>query len=412
MGNAMNKKIPLGAAIAFMVVVAGITFCITMMVSLNHFNTMVLNVKEREEVYKKLADVDRESRQRYAGQINEDTLSDSISRGYVRGLGDAYSTYLTKDEYEEQLQEKNGQRVSIGITLEEDQSNYVRVKKVTEDSPAEQGGLMAGDLLISIDGTDMQTVSLSAAERLLKGQPGTKMTIVYRRDGVDTTQDFQRKELEVSYVEYRMLDGNGYIRILDFNDNTYAQFRRAADDLIRQGASGLIFDVRDNTSDSVDAAADVLDMLLPSGVVGTVVSKGTSGDVTKNLTSDRYEVALPMVVLINGKTGCAAEFFAAGLREFKTGGESLNRAQTVGVQTLGKSSIQELLPLTDGSALSLTTAHFLTPEGTDVSAVGGIKPDYEVKLSADQMQFPDLLTDVTDPQLKKALEVVNSQKIA
>ena len=179
----MNKKIPLGAAIAFMVVVAGLTFCITMMVSLNHFNTMVLNVKEREEVYKKLADVDRESRQRYAGQIDEEYLSDSISRGYVRGLGDAYSSYLTKDEYEERLQEQNGQLVSIGATIVKDTTGYMRIRKVIAGSPAEQEGLRQGDLLISLDGVDLQAVSQTAAERLLKGQEGTKVAIVYRRDG-------------------------------------------------------------------------------------------------------------------------------------------------------------------------------------------------------------------------------------
>ncbi len=407
----MNKKIPLGAAIAFMVVVAGLTFCITMMVSLNHFNTMVLNVKEREEVYKKLADVDRESRQRYAGQIDEEYLSDSISRGYVRGLGDAYSSYLTKDEYEERLQEQNGQLVSIGATIVKDTTGYMRIRKVIAGSPAEQEGLRQGDLLISLDGVDLQAVSQTAAERLLKGQEGTKVAIVYRRDGVDASEDFTRRALEMEYIEYRMIDTNGYIKITDFNSRTFSQFKKAADSLIRQGATGLILDVRDNTSESVNAAADVLDMLLPGGTLGTIVEKGTSGDVSRELVSDQYEVALPMVVLINSRTGCAAEFFAAGLRDFRQGDESLKRAQCVGTQTLGKSAIQELLPLVDGSALNLTTAHFLTPDGTDLAGAG-IKPDYEVRLSAEQEQGFDQLTDETDPQIRKALEVVNSRKLS
>lgn len=406
----MNKKIPLGAAIAFMVVIAGLTFCITMMVSLNHFNTMVLNVKEREEVYKKLADVDRESRQRYAGPIDEEYLSDSISRGYVRGLGDAYSSYLTKDEYEERLQEENGQLVSVGATIIKDTTGYMRIRKVLAGSPAEQAGLQQGDLLISIDGTDLQALSQTAAERLLKGQEGTEVAIVYRRDGVDASSELTRRTLEMEFIEYRMIDNNGYIRITSFNSRTFSQFKRAADDLIRQGATGLILDVRDNTSDSVEAAADMLDMLLPAGTLGTVVEKGTAGDVSRDLTSDQYEVALPMVVLTNSRTGCAAEFFAAGLRDFKQGDVSLKRAQCVGTQTVGKSAMQELLPLVDGSALSLTTAHFLTPDGTDLAGIG-LRPDYEVRLTAEQEQNFDQLTDETDPQIRKALEVVNSRKI-
>ena len=405
----MTKKIPLGAALTFMIIVAGITFCITMMVSQNYFNTMVLNVNERAAVYKKLSDVDRESRQNYAGQIDEEVLSDSISSGYVRGLGDKYSSYLTKDEYEEILQEAAGQRVSIGVTVEKDATGYLKIKKVLAASPAEQNGLKPGDLLISIDGTDLKTQSLVNGQRLLKGQPGTKVSIVYRRDGVDTKSEIQRKELEMEFVEYRMLDTNGYIKISEFNSRTFEQFKKAVEELIRQGATGLIFDVRDNNSDSIDAANDMLDMLLPSGSLGEVVKKGQDVNLKNAAVSDKYEVALPMAVIMNGKTGCAAEYFAAVLRDFKQGTESLKRAQLVGTQSMGKSALQELRPLTDGSALKLTTAHFVTPEGTDIAGTG-IKPDYEVKLTTEQEQAYDQLTDDTDPQIKKAAEVVNSKK--
>lgn len=410
----MNKKIPLGAAIAFMVVVAGITLCITMMISQNYFNTKLLNVTEREAVYKKLADIDRECRQRFAGTIDEEVLTDAISRGYIWGMGDSYSTYLTQSEYEERLQEENGQRVSIGASIEVDQSKYMRVKRVLAGSPAEQNGLMTGDLLISIDGTDLHGVSQAAAERLLKGQPGTKATIVCRRDGIDETKTIQRKEMEMEYVQYRMIDQNGYIKITSFNSKTYSQFKKAVDALIQRGATGLIFDVRDNTSNSVTAAADMLDMLLPSGMIGSIVEKKPTGNVTTKVMSDEYEVALPMAVLVNAKTGGAAEFFVAGLHDFKQGEKSQKLGQSVGTQTLGKSAIQELLPLTDGSAINLTTAHFLTPDGVNIqNAAGGtkgIKPDYEVKLSTEQEQNFSSLTDDTDPQIKKAVEVVNSKK--
>ncbi len=164
----MNKKISLGAAITFMIVVAGVTFCITMMVALNHFNDMVLNVKEREEMYKKISNIDAEVRQNYTGasQIDEEYLSDMISAGYIRGIGDKYASYLTKDEYETVLQEQNGQLVSIGVTLAKDQTGYLKVLSVQEGSPADQNGIKRGDLLISADGTDLKNLTLSRGEQL------------------------------------------------------------------------------------------------------------------------------------------------------------------------------------------------------------------------------------------------------
>ncbi len=394
----MNKKIPLGAAIAFMVVIAGITFCITMMVSLNHFNTMVLNVKEREEQYKKLADVDREVRQNFAGTIDEDYLSDAISSGFIRGLGDKYSSYLTREQYEERLLDQKGQRVSIGITIEQDATGYPKVASVLENSPAALNGMLTGDLLISIDNIDLKTSSISAAEKMLKGQPGTTIGVVFRRDGVDTALELQRKDMEMAYVSSRMIGRNGYIKIDEFNEKTTDQFKRAVNQMISQGANALIFDVRDNSSDSIDVANDVLDILLPHGELGSIVDN--TGVVPSSGTSDQYEIELPMCVLMNSRTSSAAEYFVGALMDFE-------KITSVGTTTYGKSAIQQLLPLNDGSAISLTVAHFLTPKGTDISNVG-IKPTYEVKLSTEQEQTFATLNEDTDPQLKKAVEIANS----
>ncbi|MEG0691680.1 MAG: S41 family peptidase, partial [Oscillospiraceae bacterium] len=311
----MNKKISLGAAIAFMVVVAGITFCITMMVSLNHFNEMVLNVKSREEMYKKLADVDRNVRQNFAGTINEEALANSLSAGYIRGLGDKYSSYLTKDEYEQKMLENSGKLVQIGVTVQKDQTGYAKITNMMKGSPAELAGMAVGDLIVSIGNTDLKAVTLLNIERLLKGEVGTKINVVYRRDGVDTQKEIQRKDMEIKYIESRLVGTNGYIKISEFNDKTYAQFKDAVDELVKQGADAFIFDLRNNNSDSIDAANSMLNMLLPAGELGT--KKNNAGESTSLGTSDKYELALPMATIINGKTGNAAEYFVAVLRDFK-----------------------------------------------------------------------------------------------
>lgn len=399
----MNKKISLGAAITFMIVVAGITFCITMMVALNHFNDMVLNVKEREEMYKKISNIDAEVRQNYAGasQIDEEYLSDMISAGYIRGIGDKYASYLTKDEYETVLQEQNGQLVSIGVTLAKDQTGYLKVLSVQEGSPAEQNGIKRGDLLVSVDGTDLKNLSLSRGEQLLKGNVGTKVSVVYRRDGVDTTRELQRITLSEVLVESRMIDQTGYILIREFNSSTISQFKTAIEDLMQQGAVSFVFDVRGNNSDSIYAANDLLSLLLPVGDLGTIVY--ADGTTRLSGTSDSYSVELPMSVLVDADTGCAAEYFALMLREYE-------KANVVGVQTMGKSAMQELRPLNDGSAVYITVSHFITPAGADIEGTG-VKPDYEVKLSTEE-DSSELLSDETDTQLRKAIETVNSKVVS
>lgn len=399
----MNKKISLGAAITFMIVVAGVTFCITMMVALNHFNDMVLNVKEREEMYKKISNIDAEVRQNYTGasQIDEENLSDMISAGYIRGIGDKYASYLTKDEYETVLQEQNGQLVSIGVTLAKDQTGYLKVLSVQEGSPADQNGIKRGDLLISADGTDLKNLTLSRGEQLLKGNVGTKVSVVYRRDGVDTTKELQRITLSEVLVESRMIDQTGYVLIREFDSSTASQFKTAIEDLMQQGAVSFVFDVRGNNSDSIYAANDLLSLLLPAGDLGTIVY--ADGTTRLSGTSDAYSVDLPMSVLVDADTGCAAEYFALMLREYE-------KASVVGVQTMGKSAMQELRPLNDGSAVYITVSHFMTPAGTDIEGTG-VKPDYEVKLSTKE-DVSQTLSDETDTQLRKALETVNSKVIS
>lgn len=398
----MNKKISLGAAIAFMLVVAAITFCITMMVSLNHFNDMVLNVKAREEMYKKLADVDRNTRQNFAGKIDEEALNNAICNGYLKGIGDKYSTYLTKDEYEQRLLELSGKLVQIGINIKKDQTGYFTVMNIIKNSPASAGGIAVNDLLISIDDTDLKNITLAEAERLLKGDAGTKVKLVYRRDGVDTSKELQRKDLDVQFVSSALIGDNGYIKIDEFNEKTPDQFKKAVDSLIENGATAFLFDLRGNNSDSIDAAAKMLNTLLPSGSLGTKIDK--NGKDTSLGNSDKYEIKLPMATIVNSKTGNAAEYFAAVLRDF-------GRSNTIGTLTLGKAVSQELIQITDGSAINITTSYILPPSKNEINGVG-IKPDYEVKLTTEQEQNFATLTADTDPQIQKGIEVVNSKKVS
>ncbi len=395
----MNKKISLGAAITFMIVVAGITFCITMMVALNYFNTMVSNVNEREAMYQKISNIDAEVRQNLYGveNINKETLNDMIATGYMYGIGDKYAVYYTKVQYETMRQEQAGQRVSIGVTLKKDETGYLKVLSVQENSPAEQNDIQRGDLLISVDGTDLNTLSLERGEQLLKGDVGTKVTVVYRRDGEDITKELQRITLRDVLVEGFLYDHVGYIKIHEFKAATYSQFKNTVEDLMERGAYGLIFDVRGCNSDSITAANEALNLLVSSGNFGQIYL--ADGTVRGTGTSDAYSIELPMTVLVDGGTGCAAEYFAESLREF-------GKASIVGTQTMGKAAMQEMRPLKDGSALSITVSRFTTPNGTDLEGVG-VKPDYEVEVGT--LEEIEELKLETDAQSRKAFEIVRSK---
>lgn len=396
----MNKKVSLGAAITFMVVVAGITFCITMMVALNHFNTKVYNVKSREEMYKKIADVDRETRQNFSGVIDEEVLLDSLSAGYIKGIGDKYSYYLTKNQYEQRLRDLSGKYVGIGITSAKDESGYLKVKKVLKDSAADKSGIQVGDHIVSIANTDLKAVSNENSQRLLKGEVGTKVNVVYRRNGVDETIEIIRTDISIPSVELSMNDTNAIIKISTFDDLTYTQFNTAIDKAVKQNATAIIFDLRNCTGDSLNSAKAMLNVLLPSGEMGKIIDN--HGKETPVGSSDKFEINLPMATIINNKTMGSAEFFAATLRDFK-------KSNSIGALSYGKGLMQTLFKLTDGSAVNITTSQIFPPSNEPIEGVG-IKPDYEVKLSTEQEQRFDELTPEEDSQLQKAIEVVNSKK--
>lgn len=398
----MNKKISLGAAIAFMIVIAGITFSITMMVSVKYFNTKVFDVKILEEKYKKIADIDGEIRQNFYGTINEEKLLDYVSRGYIRGIDDTYSSYLSKSEYEQRLKELSGTQVGIGIDFKKDETGYIKIQNVLEESPAHNAGLMVGDYIVSINETDLKLVTTEKISSSLLGEVGTKLKLVYRRDGVETPlNEIIRTDIKIPVVEMEMIDTNAYIKIMKFDDSTFSQFKEHVNSAISQGATGLIFDVRNNDGGvSLEPAIEMLDMLLPPGTLATQIDKDDVETVIA--TSDKYEIALPMVTIVNSKTASSSELFVAALRDFK-------KASSVGTSTFGKGVVQTLIQLTDGSAINLTTAHFYPPSGDDINEVG-IKPDYEVKLTQEQEANFELLTPDLDPQILKAIEVINSTK--
>lgn len=398
----MNKKISLGAAIAFMAVVASITFVVTMLFSQGVFNNMISNVSQREDMYQKVQEIDRLVRNNYLFELDEEAYQDGLAAGLISGLNDPYAEYLDKEAYERDQMQRNGELVGIGVSVSVDASSgYMTILSVYAGGPAEQAGLQEGDIIVSVDGQDVAQVGADEAINLMQGETGTRVTVTIRRDGKDKDYEIQRAEVEIPSVESRMIGNNYYIKITEFNANTPDQFQQALDNAEASGAAGLIFDLRDNTGGTMDAVTSMLDALLPSGTIATQTD--SSGEETVLATSDdEHQVNLPMITITNARTASASELFVAVLKDY-------GKAQSVGVTTYGKGVMQTTYALSDGSAIRLTTGYFNPPESENFNGVG-ISPDYEVVLTAEEEAALDPADETTDPQLMKAIEVINSQE--
>ncbi len=380
----MNKKISLGAALALMLIITAVTFSVTMIFSRQMFSTTITNISEKQAMYDKLSEIDSYVRQNYYGTIDETNLNDYISTGYIAGLSDRYAAYYSASDYAALQQENAGQLVGIGIRATKNESGFIQVTEVYPDSPALEAGIQAGDLIVKVNDIDVTNDTYDSAIAEIGGQAGTKLSLTVRRDNTDQEiAEITRRVVVTPTVYSRMINNAGYIRITDFNENTYDQFKQAVEDLVgNQNAQAL----------------KMLDMLLPEGTIATATYRDGSTEVLG--TSDASCVELPMVVLTNENTASAAELFTQALRDYGV-------AQSVGTTTYGKGVMQVTHSLKDGSAIRITVAQYNPPTSGNYDGVG-LTPDYEVTLTEEQQQAFDTLDETTDPQLKKALEVLNA----
>ncbi len=388
----MNKKISLGLALSLIAVSIAVTFILTSFFSLQSFNTKVMDVNEKGKKYEALQSLDTIVRESYLGDINEQTLEDGILKGYVQGIDDKYSRYLTEEEYLTELNENSGTLVGLGLTITEDESGYIRISEIISSSPAADSGLLKNDLITTIDGIDVKEVGFSEAADAMKGTEGSTVTLTVRRDGKDTEYTFTRRSIVVETVEAEML-GNliGYIKINNFKENTPEQFIEALERLTVNGARAIIFDLRGNGGGLVSALEECLDPLLPEGIIAT--SEYKDGHTETLIYSDSSELNLPMAVIVDRQTASAAELFSASLRDF-------GKAVIVGEQTYGKGVMQDITELDDGGALILTVAEYKTVYSECYDGIG-ITPDYPVENSDDGI----------DMQYNKAVEVIQQMMI-
>ena len=397
----MNRKISLGAAVAFVLIAAAVAVCVTMFLSRDTFNRKISNVEQQEQMYQKIQKIDEVVSDNSLYNVDGETLLNAIGQGVVSGIGDPYAVYYSSSQYQKLLDQQNGDAVGIGVSLQEDSSgDYAVVVQVYQDSPAESAGLRQGDLILAVDGTSTRDLDLAEVTDALIGEKGTSVSLTYRRNGSDSTVEITRRQFSQSSVTFQVVDGDiGYLRISSFEEDTPSLFNDALNDLQAQQVRGLVIDLRDNAGGDTNSCMECLDQLLPEGVLG--YSRTSDGQRQILATSDSSEVDLPMAVLVNGNTASMAELFAVAVRDYEKG-------DLVGNTTYGKGVLQTLYTLDDGSAVQLTTAYFDPPASENFDGFG-LTPDYEVDLGRDQLATIGSLDG--DDQLEKAVSVLRSSWI-
>ena len=400
----MSKKISLGVAATIAIIAMAVTFSLTMVVSMKMFNTTVSSVKNKERQYNKLSEIDRFVRAGEYFTIDEDTLNDSLAAGYMNGINDKYAVYYTAKEYSEKQSVEKGTLTGIGVAVVNDTSSgYARIIRLYDNSPAAEAGMQVGGFITAIN--DESTRNITSTARLtskLLGEEGTTTTITY------LTPDRQEQQLNLVHSNYKtpsiytrqmVADTCGYIRIDAFTSGTASEFKAAVDELLQQGANSLVFDLRDNTGENLNAALVAADYCVPSGEIAK--QQDRDGNVTVLRMSDETKINVPIVCLVNGSTAGSAELFANALR--KMAGATL-----VGTKTAGKGVVlSDAQSFSDGSAAYITVGLLLDNEDQTWNEEG-LRPDIDAALSVDEQNaYYDYTLD-TDPQISKAVNAATA----
>lgn len=395
----MGKKITLGTAITLIIIAIAITISLTMVLALRNFNEKVSSITERENMFAKFTEIDNYVRQN-RGDIDEEELMDSVAKGYLSGIDDPYALYMSAEAYSAYIAASSQTVAGVGISASMDSDGYMLVGKVYEGSTAASAGILPGDLIIKVDDINLSADTYADAEALLIGEAGTKVTLKVRRNGEDTEMEITRRVLTPTNVATIAFDNHYYIRVDSFTESTPDQFSKAVEKAISAGAQYLVFDVRSVSSGLISSAATILDRLVGSGDMLYV--EYNDGSKETLYTSNSRETDIPMVVLVNEGTSGAAEFFAAGLRDF-------GKAKIVGTQTAGVGSLQKIYKLDDGSAIQLTIGKYYLANSETAWEGVGINPDHAVSLGY-VADFSNLSTidPSIDTQLAKAIEVVSA----
>ena len=360
---------------------------------LQHINEGIISsdTETKLSYLKKLID------ETYLHDVKEKDLNEGIYKGYVEGLGDQYSAYYDKKETKELTESLDGSFSGIGAVMTQDASSgVITITRVYDDSPAKKAGIKAGDVLYRVEEKTVTGKDLDKVVSWIKGKKGTKVNLTLLRgtnsDKIKVTAT--RDVITVETVKSKVLENQiGYISISEFDSVTGAQFAKALKQLQKKNIEGLVVDLRNNPGGSLSTVCDILDSILPKGLI--VYTKDKNGKKEEYTSDEKHRLNLPMSVLVNGQSASASEIFAGAVQDY-------GKAEIIGTQTYGKGVVQNLFDLKDGTCVKLTTSEYFTPKGRNIDGKG-ITPDVKIEYKYNAKD------PKADNQLDKAVSVVKDK---
>lgn len=334
--------------------------------------------------------------QYYLEEEDVKQVQEGVYKGMLEALGDPYSVYYTKEEYDDFKQSYEGEYCGIGAMLTQNaDTGIITVVRPFEGSPAAEAGIKTDDILYKVEGEEVTGEDLSSVVAKVKGVEGTKVKLVVMRDGKEIKMDVERRTISIPTVESKMLENNiGYIQIVEFDEVTVSQWQEAYDSLTEQGMTSLIVDLRDNPGGGLDVVAEILDTICPEGVV--VYHENKYGQREEYTSDEEHKIEIPLAVLVNGNSASASEIFAGAVKDFGIG-------TLIGTTTYGKGIVQQMISLKDGSAMKVTISKYYTPSGVCIHKKG-IEPDITLEFDAQAYK-----KDKSDNQLQRAIEELSSK---
>ena len=399
-----QKRFKTYKIIMLVVLVAFITFLITSIVMYQYFTndsfgkSVVQKSEQTSDIAETLEDYRKIIDKYYLGDIDEEKLKEGAIAGYIKGLDDEYTEYISKEDMADYMADTTGNFVGVGVYMVQDtEANKIMVLSPIKGSPAEKAGLQPGDYIIAVDGVTYTGEQMTEASNKIKGEAGTTVKLQIQRKDETLDIELTRENIKVNPVEGEVLENNiGYIEFSSFDDGTAEEFKAKFEELQGKGIKSLIIDLRNNGGGIVDEALEIANYILDKdSVILYEVDKNNNETVEK--TTDDPIINMPIVILTNENTASSSEILAGALKDHK-------KATIVGEKTYGKGVIQRLLTLPDGSGLKITSEKYLTPNRTEINKVG-IEPDEKVEL-------PETVTNILnvekneDTQLQKAIEIL------
>ena len=355
--------------------------------------TIEEEIKSSEESNKKISNAIEAFRKQidkyYIGEIDEKKLLDYTLKGYIEGLNDEYSEYMTAEEWEEYQADSLGNYVGIGIYMSMDKDNNVVVVSPIKGTPAEEVGLESGDIIVGVNDESVIGKNSSEVSNLVKGEEGTKVKITVLRKEEYLEFNIERKAIKVYHVESKMLENNiGYIQLITFDEGCAEELKKDYEELKNKGAQKIILDLRDNTGGLVDEALKISDYIVDKGKK-ILITVDAEGNKKIDYAEEEPIIKEDIVVLVNEYSASASEILVGALVDNE-------KAKTVGTKTYGKGVIQSVFFLKDNSVLKLTIQEYYTPKETKINKIG-IEPEYKIE---DNEETED------DEQLQKAIEIL------